>query len=511
MPHHSQMKPLLNFTVRNWKHLSKVVKLLADNSTIRRYHLQTIVPARTLDLCDQEQPVSLAYLDGDEIKCGLDKWTWRVGINPTEKQLRALVAVFMMEITCWIMSNHTYMVGQEVFKQDDGAPIGLELAQVIGMVLMVDYDKQLRDSIQDKKFNLQLVDHSQYEDDNTLITDTPTRDLDHATLTRTSTDIIQVIANNIHDGIKVETDHQYANTNHKVAILDMWVWIDQFGQVKYEFYRKPMAHKGVVHSCSGLSISQKRQIIFSEGLRRLKCCQPSLGWDVKINLLNQLSSEMYQAGYSQNFRQVMLSRIVHAYTKLLNDHQNDISMYKGRMNKQTDQTWFLKLDYKASLNVPTTENSTLAKKIQAKLKSKGQKIKVTELAGPSITRSLQKSNPNPPINCGRKECAMCLDGNSNFQCYKPKIGYRFVCNMPPCNSSINMNKLSTLQLLKQLSNKQPAHPPAVYEGQSHRSSFSRNLGHFSKYKAKSRTSWMWRHNLSHHGGKIINYKTIQIT
>ena len=497
----------LSYPVKNWKQLSKVVKLLSNKRTIRRYHLQPIIPARTLDLCDQEQPVSLAYLDCDELKCGLDKWTWKVNTTPTDAQLRALVAVFMMEITCWIMSNHTYMVGQDVFKQDDGAPIGLELAQVIGMVLMIDYDRELRDSLNDQKFNLQLVDHSQYEDDNTLITDTPTRDLDPVTLTRTTTDIIKVIADNIHDGIKVETDHQYNNSNHKVAILDMWVWIDEFGKVRYEFYRKPMAYKGVIHSCSGVSISQKRQIIFSEGLRRLKCCQPSLNWDTKIDLLNQLSAEMYQAGYSQNFRQIMLNRILHAYIKLLRDHDNNISMYREPKNRQTDQQWFSKLGYKASLNVPTTENSELAKLIQTKLKSKGQNIKVTESAGPSITRSLQRSNPNPPANCGRQECAMCLNGNSNYKCFKPKIGYRFVCNMPPCNQSIDMDKISTLQLIKQLSTKQPTHPPAVYEGQSHRSSFSRNLGHFRKYKAKNKASWMWRHNLAHHGGKIRNYKT----
>ena len=102
---------------------------------------------------------------------------------------------------------------------------------------------------------------------------------------------------------------------------------------------------------------------------------------------------------------------------------------------------------------------------------------------------------------------MCLDKDSNFKCYQSKIGYRFVCNQSPCNSSINMSKLSTNQLLKKLSNSQPKHLPAVYEGQSHRSSFSRNLGHLRKYKAKHSSSWMWRHTLSHHGGVINNYKT----
>ena len=79
------------------------------------------------------------------------------------------------------MENHTYKVGQHVYKQSDGAPIGLELAQVIGMVLMVDYDRELRETLKDPKFNLHLVNHSRYEDDNTLVNDTPTRELDHQT------------------------------------------------------------------------------------------------------------------------------------------------------------------------------------------------------------------------------------------------------------------------------------------------------------------------------------------
>ena len=147
---------------------------------------------------------------------------------------------------------------------------------------MVDYDKELRETLKDPKFNLQLVDHSQYEDDNTIVNDTPTRDLDHQTLTRTSADILQVIADNIHSGIKVEVDHQYNRTICKVAILDMWVWVDHTGQICYEFYRKPMAFKGVIHTNSGLSNSTKKQMIFSEGLRRLKCCQPSLNINTKI-------------------------------------------------------------------------------------------------------------------------------------------------------------------------------------------------------------------------------------
>ena len=145
-------------------------------------------------------------------------------------------------------------------------------------------------------------------------------------------------------------------------------------------------------------------MIFAEGLRRLKCCQPSLNFNIKIQLMDQLSEEMHQAGYNQNFRKIMLTRILSAYTKLLRDHESGTSMYKEPRDKQTDNQWFAKLGYKASMNVPATEGSTLAKNIQAKLKAKGQNIKLVETAGPSIRKSLQVANPNPIPNCGRPEC-----------------------------------------------------------------------------------------------------------
>ena len=119
--------------------------------------------------------------------------------------------------------------------------------------------------------------------------------MDHKMLTKTASDTVKVIADTIHAGIKVEVDHQYQGENNKVAILDMWVWVNSEGKICYEFFRKPMAFKEVVKSTSGLSISTKKQMIFAEGLRRLKCCQPSLAQHHKIQLMDQLSQEMHQA------------------------------------------------------------------------------------------------------------------------------------------------------------------------------------------------------------------------
>ena len=83
----------------------------------------------------------------------------------------------------------------------------------------------------------------------------------------------------------------------------------------------------------------------------------------------------------------------------------------------------------------------------------------------------------------------------------------FVIDHPA--SSINMSKLKlqTNQLIKQLKTNKPANPHALYKGHSWRSSCTRNLNHFYKYRARNKNSWMWRHTVSHHNSQLEDYVT----
>ena len=81
------------------------------------------------------------------------------------------------------------------------------------------------------------------------------------------------------------------------------------------------------------------------------------------------------------------------------------------------------------------------------------------------------------------------------------MGYRIVCTRFPCNSAINLSKLNTPNLLPQLTANKSGTKPAVYEGETFRTAYTRAKKHFDEYRLKYETSWMWSHTLSHHGGE----------
>ena len=125
----------------------------------------------------------------------------------------------------------------------------------------------------------------------------------------------------------------------------------------------------------------------------------------------------------------------------------------------------------------------------------------------SICRSLMRCNPNPPSQCSRPNCMICANQPSNLSCYSNNVGYRFVCDRQPCNMSTNMNKLQTKDLLKQLETSKPKHIPAIYEGQTFRSSYVRAGQHLDKYEARDPKSWMWTHATQFHNSTADNFQT----
>ena len=131
--------------------------------------------------------------------------------------------------------------------------------------------------------------------------------------------VLEIISNSIHPGISVEVDTPHNHPNKMAPVMDMEVGVDSEGKVIHNHYAKPMAFTGVVNSKSGLSTSTKRQMIFNEGLRRLKNCSPHLLWTNKAHHLSNLNKSMKIAGYTESFRITMTRRIISAYNVIYNN------------------------------------------------------------------------------------------------------------------------------------------------------------------------------------------------
>ena len=171
--------------------------------------------------------------------------------------------------------------------------------------------------------------------------------------------------------------------------------------------------------------------------------------------------------------------------------------------------------------MPATRNQQLGKQIQTKLQNIcGKRIMLQETVGNTVIGQLRKSNPSPPIRCDRKNCKPCLHGLQENKCYTNNIGYRVICNRSPCCDRLKTDNknLQTEQLRLQLDKLKPGDSkPAIYEGESYRSCYTRGLQHWSNYNTKTgrKRSFMWFHTRDAHNSEVrpdngaMDYKMVQ--
>ena len=78
--------------------------------------------------------------------------------------------------------------------------------------------------------------------------------------------------------------------------------------------------------------------------------------------------------------------------------------------KEDKATWFRGSGATATLSIPATRNSCLAKMIRETVSRHpgpvGTSVKVVERPGPPITRGLSRNNPFPRLSCGRNKCPL---------------------------------------------------------------------------------------------------------
>ena len=115
-------------------------------------------------------------------------------------------------------------------------------------------------------------------------------------------------------------DFPSKNTNGKMAVLDMNVFMNNEGLIMHEHYEKPMSSKKIMHAESAISASCKRSVHTQEILRRLFNSSARLDWKVDIApVLTEYMVRMKQAGYPQKYRRDSLCRSLRIYHKMVED------------------------------------------------------------------------------------------------------------------------------------------------------------------------------------------------
>ena len=323
------------------------------------------------------------------------------------------------------------------------------------------------------------------------------------------------IANKISEMIKVKEDVPSNHPSGRIPILDLEVWV-QGKQIYHCFYKKPMASRKVVCAKSALPTSVKRSILLEEGKRRLKNCSPELAWNEKVLQLNRMSSDMKHSGHTQNFRNLILRRIVANYTKSLSNHLEGVhQMYRNKQERDDQKkttaamsskdNWFRSGGATSTLCVPPTPGKELARRVETNLgqsrQPEGTRIKVVEGNGVSICRGMVKTNQFPRGVCYRRDCVICFhkDGEEGITfCDRSNVGYEGDCTR--CSET-----------------------KYRYVGETSRTGYTRSKEHLGDYRAASLAklpplptpicgtaprkkqdvkSWMWEHTRDVHGGQV---------
>ena len=82
------------------------------------------------------------------------------------------------------------------------------------------------------------------------------------------------------------------------------------GIIVFHHYTKPMASKETILARSAMSLGNKINILVAEGSRRLRNCSLELPWATRVEHLNRLSVSMKWAGYNQEVRSTVITRIL---------------------------------------------------------------------------------------------------------------------------------------------------------------------------------------------------------
>jgi hypothetical protein len=202
--------------------------------------------------------------------------------------------------------------------------------------------------------------------------------------------ILNEIADDVQEEIKMEADYPSKNCNKKLAILDMNVWMNNESKIVYQHYEKEVASKQILSAKSAQSGGCKKSVHVQELVRRILNTSTHLDWDDSfVPVLNDYMVRMRLAGYFEQYRKRTL---LHS-----DDNQKGIRpLHRPRCWKQEERrinkrkkkyNWSSKGGCIAPICIPATPHGELARELREiaeKETELGLKFKIVEMGGRTI-------------------------------------------------------------------------------------------------------------------------------
>ena len=532
-----QASGALTFENVDFHEVGKYLVIMCTKEELTELGIESAVPKRTTNRGPRP---TVAYLESDIAtrKVGgkfvkVDKWVSAEN-EPSVHQKHIMISKMMSVAVHVAMSNHTYRFDGNVRLQEDGGPIGDELAQAVARMVMNWWDKEflkLCDTL-----GLIILLYFRYVDDtNKAIIPPPpdTRFIDGRLVVvptcveedellpkdKVVGKLLRDIANSISPMLQFEEDVASNYQDGRLPILDLKVWLEHdsnSSMIRHSFYKKPMASKLALLARTAMPTSQIRAVMVEEVLRRLRNCDPEASWGERGGHLTTYALSMLAAGHTEHFRKSVFNKAVHKYCQMLDAHKAGASdIYRSREErlrelqmrggKSTKDNWFRKVEdgvrVTSVLRAPFTLDGELKNRITNSIKSsrapEGVFTKVQEDSGMPLKSMLMKSDPFPRSTCNRDLCPITRGGQEcRERCFQAHCNYAILCTR--CDPPDEVTLLSNFREQPTASRSTHRAPHHVYLGETSRGCYIRFQSHVSGYRCKS--NFMWNHVEKEHAG-----------
>ena len=520
---HSRVK----FENCNFRELTKIVRVFCSDEQISKHKLSTVVPVRSLNLVGNKlSKLQPTYLDGDTCANGVEKWLWRQEFNPSKRQKRTILALVLSKVTKWCMNHHVYKFNGQMYHQQSGTPIGLQIAVAISRIVMIRWDSEMMRKMININIKTELL--LRYVDDVNIIlrlTSDQISDLcqvdnpSQQAIESSVANYITEAADSIYPGVLIfEADYPSSHEDNRLPILDLACWVEDDGKVLHQFYKKEMATDKMLGPESGFSPKVIKNILLQEYLRRLLNCSTQLQHQQKYQFITRMNLDLLRAGHSERFISNLTIHAINQYEKLTS---NNTCPYRSKeeisnacLTRPDSSTWFRKDGTDCIINIPPTPNQELLNAVKVRLDKlpevNGIKCRVQQSYGRTIIDQLMTRDLVKNSLCDRNDCLICTQSSSKGQCKTESITYQIACNRHPCNQNIPIPPLAPPDV-------KDGPPPVLYRGETSRTGYLRGVGHIRDYRGKSDGSSLWRHTRDNHDSVfgqdrgLLDYRMDKIT
>ena len=378
------------------------------------------------------------------------------------------------------MELHDFAIDGKIFRQKKGGSIGLDLTGVVSDIFMIVWDRILLNVTTENSIN--AIVYGRYEDNVNFVLDVGGKTEIGNERDRRVMEIVENLANGVHQSIKVEVDCGYNHPERKgrVPILDVEVWVgeteDGSVRILHSHYVKDVSSRLVMAYRSAHGENTKRNVMVNELCRIMKNCSVYLPWNSVAKKVSYYVRRMEYCGYGEEFRYTVVKMAIsrckrrvarwHEEGTMYGDNKSDEERQRNKGEKKRD--WYKNSGkYDSVMFVQPTESSELKKEVQRIARKNGVKLKVIDKAGVTARKVLQRSNPFEKRKCGRDDCVVCEYGKPG-ECRNRGCGYQLMCKADG----------------------------RKYRGQTGRSVYERVKEEIRDWKGKSERSPLWRHSVS---------------